>query len=152
MSGASVRIVDEAVAQGGQIYRAITRNRLESRPYLGKDYWLGRTLSDTFESAAVHYAPRTRVWCLEGTQTTSAHPFAKVGISLAGVARFMEARRVILATGAMERPMPVPGWTLPGVLTAGAAQIALKTEGLVPRGDWSWLAAGHCSINWLRSC
>ena len=35
--------------------------------------------------------------------------------------------------------MPIPGWTLPGVMTVGAAQIALKTGGLVPDGR-TWLA------------
>ncbi|MFN3674160.1 MAG: (2Fe-2S)-binding protein, partial [Bosea sp. (in: a-proteobacteria)] len=35
---------------------------------------------------------------------------------------------------AQERPFPIPGWTLPGVMTAGAAQIALKASGLVPTG------------------
>src|SRR5205085_592879 len=42
------------------------------------------------------------------------------------------ARRILLATGAIERPVPIPGWTLPGVMTAGAAQILLKTADLVP--------------------
>jgi NADPH-dependent 2,4-dienoyl-CoA reductase/sulfur reductase-like enzyme len=40
----------------------------------------------------------------------------------------------VLATGALERPFAIPGWTLPGVMTAGAAQIALKASGLVPEG------------------
>ena len=35
--------------------------------------------------------------------------------------------------------MPIPGWTLPGVMTVGAAQIALKTGGLLPDGR-TWLA------------
>jgi NADPH-dependent 2,4-dienoyl-CoA reductase/sulfur reductase-like enzyme len=39
---------------------------------------------------------------------------------------------VVLATGAMERPFPIPGWTLPGVMTAGAAQILLKSAGVSP--------------------
>jgi NADPH-dependent 2,4-dienoyl-CoA reductase/sulfur reductase-like enzyme len=46
---------------------------------------------------------------------------------------------VLLATGTVERPMPIPGWTLPGVMTVGAAQIALKTGGLLPDGR-TWLA------------
>jgi NADPH-dependent 2,4-dienoyl-CoA reductase/sulfur reductase-like enzyme len=41
---------------------------------------------------------------------------------------------VLLATGALERPVPIPGWTLPGVMTAGAAQILLKSADLVPEG------------------
>ena len=39
---------------------------------------------------------------------------------------------MILASGALERPFPIPGWTLPGVMTAGAAQILLKSAGEVP--------------------
>ena len=57
-----------------------------------------------------------------------------VGVSIAGQARMIEAQRVIIATGSMERPFPIPGWTLPGVMTAGAAQTALKAQGLVPTG------------------
>jgi NADPH-dependent 2,4-dienoyl-CoA reductase/sulfur reductase-like enzyme len=59
--------------------------------------------------------------------------------SEAGAARSASAKRVLLATGTTERPLPVPGWTLPGVMTVGAAQIALKTSGLVPSGA-TWIA------------
>jgi bacterioferritin-associated ferredoxin len=45
----------------------------------------------------------------------------------------------LLATGVIERPMPIAGWTLPGVMTVGAAQIALKTGGLLP-DHRTWLA------------
>ena len=47
----------------------------------------------------------------------------------------LHARQVLLATGAQERPFPIPGWTLPGVMSAGAAQILLKSAGIVPAGD-----------------
>ena len=46
----------------------------------------------------------------------------------------IQADHIILATGAMERPTPFPGWTLPGVMTVGAAQTLLKSSGLVPDG------------------
>jgi len=51
-------------------------------------------------------------------------------------------RHVLIATGAFERPMPVPGWTLPGVLTCGAAQVMLKTAGMVPRTPLVLAGAG----------
>ncbi|GGH16495.1 FAD/NAD(P)-binding oxidoreductase [Alsobacter metallidurans] len=38
--------------------------------------------------------------------------------------------RLILATGAMDRVIPFPGWTTPGVFTLGGAQIALKAQGV----------------------
>src|SRR5262245_10148248 len=61
----------------------------------------------------------------------------------------VHARQVILCTGALERPFPIPGWTLPGVMTAGAAQIMLKSSALLPQervviagcGPLLWLLA-----------
>jgi len=43
-----------------------------------------------------------------------------------------KARRILLATGSVERPFPFPGWTLPGVMTAGAGQMLLKRSAIVP--------------------
>jgi NADPH-dependent 2,4-dienoyl-CoA reductase/sulfur reductase-like enzyme len=54
----------------------------------------------------------------------------EVAFTQAGRARLVRTPHVLIATGAMERPMPVPGWTLPGVMTVGAAQTILKSEGL----------------------
>jgi bacterioferritin-associated ferredoxin len=54
---------------------------------------------------------------------------------------------VIIATGAQERPFPIPGWTLPGVMTAGAAQTMLKSSGLVP--DGRAIIAGQGPLLWL---
>ena len=51
-----------------------------------------------------------------------------------GGSKTIACRSILLATGAVERPVPIPGWTLPGVMTAGAAQILLKTADLVPSG------------------
>jgi NADPH-dependent 2,4-dienoyl-CoA reductase/sulfur reductase-like enzyme len=47
----------------------------------------------------------------------------------------VEARHILIATGALERPFPIPGWTLPGVMTAGAAQTLLKSSAIVPVGE-----------------
>ncbi|HIC89369.1 MAG TPA: FAD-binding protein [Anaerolineae bacterium] len=44
----------------------------------------------------------------------------------------IEAEYLILATGAYDRPVPFPGWTLPGVITPGAAQMLLKGQGILP--------------------
>ncbi|WP_270933406.1 FAD-dependent oxidoreductase [Falsiroseomonas oryzae] len=41
-------------------------------------------------------------------------------------------RRAVLATGAFERGLPLPGWTLPGVMTTGAAQTLLRAHGIPP--------------------
>jgi hypothetical protein len=61
--------------------------------------------------------------------------------------RMVTAQTMILATGAQERPFAIPGWTLPGVLAAGAAQILLKSSALVPRGRT--VLAGSGPLLWL---
>jgi NADPH-dependent 2,4-dienoyl-CoA reductase/sulfur reductase-like enzyme len=45
----------------------------------------------------------------------------------------------MLATGAQERPTPLEGWTIPGVMTVGSAQILLKTSSQIP-SDAVWIA------------
>ena len=52
-----------------------------------------------------------------------------------------------MATGAIERPMTHPGWTLPGVESAVGAQILLKASGLLPGRDTVLIVIGHgCSV------
>jgi NADPH-dependent 2,4-dienoyl-CoA reductase/sulfur reductase-like enzyme len=59
------------------------------------------------------------------------------------------AQEVMLATGALERPFPIPGWTLPGVMSCGGAQTALKASGLVPEGRL--VIAGCGPLLWLMA-
>jgi thioredoxin reductase len=47
-----------------------------------------------------------------------------------GAETTVEVRAVVLATGAAELVLPFPGWDLPGVTTAGAAQALLKSQGV----------------------
>ena len=111
---------------GGQIYRAITETRLRNRAVLGEDYWAGEKLAHEFLASGAQYVPRATVWSLT--------PECEVGVSVSGGSRLLQATHVVLATGALERPFPIPGWTLPGVMTAGAAQAMLKSSNAVPDG------------------
>lgn len=132
--GLAVLVLDENPAPGGQIYRHITLNSRRDQQYLGSAYWAGQSIALAFMESSLTCAPACRVWSLDSANLPEDEPYARVGISLGGVARHVQATKVVLATGALERPMPVPGWTLPGVMTAGAAQIALKSGAMVPSG------------------
>ncbi|SAK68878.1 BFD/(2Fe-2S)-binding domain-containing protein [Caballeronia arationis] len=123
-TGLSVVLLDEQDAVGGQIYRAIERTDARRREILGPDYAAGATIAVAFARSGARHVANASVW--QVTRERSVHYLkdGKVGS--------FEAKRVVLATGAMERPFPIPGWTLPGVLTAGAAQILLKSAGEVP--------------------
>jgi NADPH-dependent 2,4-dienoyl-CoA reductase/sulfur reductase-like enzyme len=130
-AGVSVLVLDEGAGPGGQMYRALGRLDRSVFGFLGPDYWQGEPLVRAFLGSGAGYAPRALVWGLQAAPEPSG---LEVAVSLGGASRVLGARRVILATGAHERPMPFPGWTLPGVMLAGAAQIALKSSGLVPEG------------------
>ena len=131
--GLDTVLFDEQASPGGQIYRAIERAG-EGGPQnspLGADYLAGRPLAASLRASRVRYRPGMTVWHIDAGGERGG-----VTVSVAGDdgGETIAARRILLATGAIERPVPIPGWTLPGVMTAGAAQILLKSADLVPGG------------------
>lgn len=124
-AGLSVALLDEQPRPGGQIYRDVTIAGPERRAILGREYEAGLPLAQALSAAGLRHIAGATVWMIE--------PDGTIAFSRAGKAARMRGRKLLIATGALERPMPVPGWTLPGVMTAGAAQILLKQSGLVPR-------------------
>ncbi len=137
--GIDTVLLDEQQAPGGQIYRGIAEPPIRERGILGADYWHGATLLAPFRASGAHYVPGATVW--------SVSRELEIGVSLGGAARLLQAKHVIVATGALERPFPIPGWTLPGVMTAGGAQILLKSSGLVAEGKV--VLAGSGPLLWL---
>lgn len=123
--GLSVTCIDDQPAPGGQIWRAIESVAATPRgKALGKSYLSGCSVVEAFKACGVSYEPGTQLWQLE--------PGFTAFVSRGGQARAIAADAVLLATGAQERPVPFSGWTLPGVMTVGAAQILLKSSGQVP--------------------
>jgi NADPH-dependent 2,4-dienoyl-CoA reductase/sulfur reductase-like enzyme len=131
--GIDTVLLDEQPAPGGQVYRNIeaVRNSAESPGksgglpgILGKSHEKGNALVEAFRQSGARYEPSSSVW-----QVT---PNGKIGVSQSGHSYLLKADRILIATGAVERPVPVPGWTLPGVMTAGAVQTLMKGAGIVP--------------------
>jgi thioredoxin reductase len=121
--GLRALILDDQPAPGGQVYRHVLQNavRREASSYLGGDYWSGQALADAFAASSAELWSQSRVWQITGDR--------EVFFSRHGAAQSVSAGAILIATGAMERPMPVRGWTLPGVMSVGAAQTMLKTNG-----------------------
>jgi NADPH-dependent 2,4-dienoyl-CoA reductase/sulfur reductase-like enzyme len=115
-------LFDEAERPGGQIYRQPPKGAVRPGIYgleTKKAEAVHRVLPDL--GNGVDYRPRTLVWNLFQDRLDLLTPDGY------GDQRF---DRLILATGAMDRALPFPGWTLPGVFTLGGAQIALKSQGV----------------------
>ncbi len=120
-----VAVFDESPSPGGQIYRNVLTCSL-SDEVMGKDYLYGANLVTTFLQADVDYFPGSSVWNIEKN--------GAIGVLNGGTSYLVNTDCLILATGAMERPVPFSGWTLPGVMHAGSGQIMLKQGGLAPHG------------------
>ncbi|WP_316219125.1 NAD(P)/FAD-dependent oxidoreductase [Bradyrhizobium sp. SZCCHNR2026] len=138
-AGLSTLLLDENAGPGGQVWRAIGSTPVKREAVLGSDYWSGPEIAKAARDSGAEIIHRATVWSLDRN--------LELGVSVGGGSAFIKAKRVIIATGALERPFPIPGWTLPGVMTAGAAQTMLKSSGLVP--DGRTVIAGQGPLLWL---
>lgn len=120
--GMSVLVLDEQPTPGGQIYRDVDRASKTRGTILGKDFTEGQMLTQGLLHDNIIHLRGAVVWQIEDG--------SRVAFTQNGKAALATGKRILLATGALERPMPLPGWTLPGVMTAGAAQILLKQSGI----------------------
>lgn len=125
--GMTVTVVDDQPAPGGRIFAGI-----ETRTAKGTEDRGGASLVARFRACGGTYLPGAELWEIEATPP-------RVFLTFEGRAQLLEPRFVVLATGAQERPMPFPGWQLPGVMTVGSAQILLKTARQIPDRP-VWLA------------
>ncbi|NLP63752.1 NAD(P)/FAD-dependent oxidoreductase [Paraburkholderia sacchari] len=143
-AGLAVTVADEGPSPGGQIYRNLTAAPARIAQWLGKDYEAGRPLVAGLLASGVQYLPRSVVWqiAFEPEAVAMLTQGAPEGGTLE-----VGARAVLIATGAQERPWPVRGWTLPGVMGVGAAQTLLKSAGLAPGDDT--VIAGSGPLLWL---
>lgn len=116
-------VVDEAAAPGGQIYRQpLVPDGRDALARYGSEAAKAERLHGEFAGLAgrIDYHPGALVWNLS--------PGA-ADVLLDGETRHIPHNGLILATGATDRVLPIPGWTTPGVFTLGGAQIALKAQG-----------------------
>ena len=116
-------VLDRQSEAGGQIYKSIGSSALSGK--LGADYSAGLPLLQGFQNCGAVFTPCANVWDVAAD---------RVYVSVDGRSHCLLARQVVLAAGAMERPVPLPGWTLPGVIGSGASDILLKSASLVPQG------------------
>lgn len=122
--GISCTLLDEQAAPGGQIYRSIESVPATRAQVLGTEYQRGKALAAEFRECDADYFPESTVWSLNRER--------EVGVLYKGQNKIISAEQILVASGAYERPVPFPGWTLPGVMQAGAGQVLFKSAGVIP--------------------
>ena len=121
--GVAVTVIDEGQQAGGQIYRRPRAGlKIDIEALHGTEAASYRSFHSTFDRLRdrIDYRPQTLVW---GIGEKRLHTVC------GGVADTVTFDALILATGATDRVLPIPGWTLPGVFTLGGAQVLLKEHG-----------------------
>lgn len=146
-AGLDVVVADESHAPGGQIYRDAAQSPLADATVLGDDYLAGRALIERFTGSGAKHLVRCTVWQIAFENGRVIAMLTRKPHDEHGGTLEVAARAVLIATGAQERPWPVKGWTLPGVLGIGAAQTLVKSSGLAPSQDA--VLAGSGPLLWL---
>ena len=136
-AGLDVVLVDERPKLGGQFYKQPAHPGSTDGRGLDRQYRTGRALIARVERSGCRILSQTQVWALFGPGEIAA-----LGPDASWLLR---PRRLLLATGAYERGVPFPGWTLPGVMTTGAAQTLLRAYQVAP-GE-RVLIAGNGPLN-----
>lgn len=118
-------VLDENARWGGQIYRQPPADggfKRSKKALYGFEAHKADALHTTMVALLPHldYRPDTLAWACEPGRLDTLHAGREISVPFS---------HLIIASGATDRVLPVPGWTLPGVYTLGAAQVALKSQG-----------------------
>ena len=122
-----VVLLDDNPRAGGQYFRQLpTQFEARGDSRLLREVKRVGALMATLGRPNVRYLPETTAWMVPAPNTVAyAGPHGSGRI---------EASHIVLATGAHDKPVPFPGWTTPGVVSAGGALNLAKGQGLAPAG------------------
>jgi len=120
-AGVDVAVVDENRRPGGQIFRQLPDDFVVmDGARLGTEFRNGRQLLGELAGLTIRFLLGSVVW----------GSFEDRVLEVVNDDRGfrLESEVIVFATGAHDRPVPLPGWTLPGVLSVGGAQTLLKSQ------------------------
>lgn len=108
-NGATVVIVDENPVAGGKLL-----GQLHEEPKTG--WWIGKEIARDLKSKV----DALGITCLQETEVWGIYPNWKIQLNSG---ESLQTDHLLIATGAAEKAVPIPGWTTPGVMAIGAAQV-----------------------------
>jgi D-hydroxyproline dehydrogenase subunit alpha len=123
-SGATVIVADERLHAGGQYFKPLAPSQIVDPNLLDQQFRDGAVLHRSAVRAGVRIMSETTVW--------AAFSPGEVAAVAAGRSILFRPKRLVLATGAYEQSLAVPGWTLPGVMTVGGLQTLARSYRVAP--------------------
>jgi thioredoxin reductase/bacterioferritin-associated ferredoxin len=125
-AGVSSIVLDENPLLGGQIFRQPPAEfRVVNQKRMGKQYADGKKLIEEL----TEFKEKIDTWT--GSLVWGYFNDKELAAMRKGRLELLKADQIVIATGAYDRPIPFPGWTLPGVFTAGCAQAMAKSQAVL---------------------
>jgi thioredoxin reductase len=122
-----VLLIDEQEKPGGQLVKQIHKFFGSHKHYAGiRGIEIADQLFSEAKALGVKILANTAAYGLFGNRQIGIHKPHTYELGI------VEADRIILATGASENPLWFPGWTLPGVMGAGAFQTMINVHRVLP--------------------
>lgn len=137
--GCQVTIIDENRRPGGQLFKQIHRFFGSKKHRAGvRGYVIGEKLLGEVKNLGV------KVWL--DSVVYGIFSEKKIGVIREGKNVSLEAKTIIVSTGAQEKSLSFPGWTLPGVIGAGACQTMINIHRVLPGKRILMVGSGNVGL------
>jgi len=138
-SGASVLVMDENRLPGGQLFKQIHKFFGSEDHFAGvRGFEIGKILLEQARKAGTMIKLDSKVLGLMDDGSVPYMVDEKVKI--------IRPRKIIIAVGGKENTIPFPGWTLPGIMTAGAAQTMTNVHRTLPGKKILMVGSGNVGL------
>ena len=127
--GITVAVIDDNNSPGGQVYRQVEPDlTVTDMGFLGFKFERGRKLIAGFNQV------REKIQVFENTYIWGVFDDNILAVMKKGVTERLRFDKLLLSEGAMERSIPFPGWTLPGIMTLGGLHRLVVQQRVLPAG------------------
>jgi len=140
ISGASVCLIDENKTLGGQLFKQIHK-------FFGSEVHRAGTRGFRIGEILLENVLKAKVDVMSDAIAWGVTPGYKIGVTVADKKTWsIEAKKIIIATGAAENILAFPGSTLPGVIGAGAAQTMMNVRHVRPGSRAVIVGSGNVGL------
>lgn len=138
-NGVEVVVYDENDRPGGQLFKQIHKffGSQEHRA-MERGFDIGNSFLDEARELGVEVSLNSVV--------LGIYENGALNIMIRDRIEHLKAQRTLVATGASENMIPFPGWTLPGVMAAGAAQTMANIHGIRPGNTILMVGSGNVGV------
>ena len=138
-NGVETVVFDENKKAGGQLFKQIHR-------FFGSEEHLAGTRGFDIGNMLLEDAKKYGVKVMLDYVVWGLFPDLKIGIADEARASIIEAKKVVIATGAIENSLSFPGWTLPNIMGAGAAQTMINVNNVLPGKKVITIGSGNVGL------